>query len=124
MTFSFTTALGITTFSLWKNSFNCYRTTNCLSKRPNVPLEPVKWNNWETLWVKFGVKVDPKKIQAMQEWLRPMTLKCLRGFLGLTGYCRNFLHHYEKISNPLTNLLKKNSFHWTPSAEKDFTYLK
>jgi hypothetical protein len=28
-----------------------------------------------------GVKVDPKKIQAMQEWPRPMTLKCLRGFL-------------------------------------------
>ena len=31
-----------------------------------------------------GVKVDPKKIQAMQEWSRPKTLKCLRGFLGLT----------------------------------------
>jgi len=33
-----------------------------------------------------GVRVDPKKIQAMQDWPRPKTLKSLRGFLGLTDY--------------------------------------
>eukprot|EP00253_Pinus_taeda_P032665 PITA_32665 len=30
-----------------------------------------------------GVKVDPKKIQAMQEWPQPKTLKSLRGFLAV-----------------------------------------
>jgi hypothetical protein len=70
------------------------------------------------------VKVDPKNIQDMQEWPRPMNLKRLRGFLGLTGYYRKFVHHYGKISKPLTDLLKKNAFHWTPVVEKDFTYLK
>jgi hypothetical protein len=65
-----------------------------------------------------GVRVDPKNIQAMQDWPRPMTLKCLRGFLGLTGYYRKFFHHYGKISQPLMNLLKKNAFHWTPTTDR------
>jgi hypothetical protein len=71
-----------------------------------------------------GVKVDPKNIQAMQEWLCPTTLKRLRGFLGLIGCYRNFFNHYGKIAKPLTDLLKKNAFHWTLAAEQAFTELK
>jgi len=29
-----------------------------------------------------GIRVDPKKIQAMQDWPQPKTLKSLRGFFG------------------------------------------
>lgn len=46
-----------------------------------------------------GVQVDPKMIQAMQDWPRPKTLKIPRGFLGLTGYYRKFVHNYAKITN-------------------------
>jgi hypothetical protein len=35
---------------------------------------------------KEGVRVDPKKIEAMQDWPLPKTLKILCGFLGLTSY--------------------------------------
>jgi hypothetical protein len=45
------------------------------------------------------VKVDPEKIQAMQEWPRPMTLKRLRGLISLTSYYKNFFHHYGKIAS-------------------------
>nr|MDZ8005255.1 RNase H-like domain-containing protein [Nostoc sp. DedSLP05] len=71
-----------------------------------------------------GVKVDPRKIEDMKNWPKPKTLKKLRGFLGLTGYYRKFVCNYGRIAAPLTTLLKKNSFHWTPVADKAFEHLK
>jgi hypothetical protein len=73
---------------------------------------------------KDGVRVDLKKIEAMQDWSHPKTLKRLCGFLGLTGYYRKFIKNYGKIAAPLTALLKKNSFTWTPTAVQAFQTLK
>jgi hypothetical protein len=73
---------------------------------------------------KDGVRVDPKKIEAMQDWMHPKTLKTLRGFMGLIGYYRKFVKNYGKIVAPLTALLKNNSFTWTPVASQAFQTLK
>jgi hypothetical protein len=73
---------------------------------------------------KDGVRVDPKNIEAMQEWPHPKNLKSLRGFLGLTGYYLKFVKNYGKIVAPLTALLKNNSFTWTPAASQAFQILK
>jgi hypothetical protein len=73
---------------------------------------------------KDGVRVDPKKIEAIQDCLHPKNLKILRGFLGLTGYYRKFIKNYGKIAASLTALLKKNSFTWTPVAAQAFQTLK
>jgi hypothetical protein len=73
---------------------------------------------------KDGVRVDPKKIEAMQDWLHPKTLKSLHGFLGLTGYYHKFVKNYGKIATPLTALLKKNSFTWTTAIAQAFQTLK
>jgi hypothetical protein len=73
---------------------------------------------------KDGVKVDPKKIEAMQDWPHPKNLKILHGFLGLTSYYRKFVKNYGKIATPLTALLKKNSFTWTLAISQAFQTLK
>jgi hypothetical protein len=73
---------------------------------------------------KDGVRVDSKKIEAMQDWPHPKTLKILCGFLGLTGYYCKFIKNYGKIAAPLMALLKKNSFTWTPAAAQAFQTLK
>ncbi|XP_039069068.1 uncharacterized protein LOC120215444 [Hibiscus syriacus] len=73
---------------------------------------------------KQGVAIDPAKIQAMQQWKLPKTLKSLRGFLGLTGYYRRFIKGYGEITKPLTIMLKKDQFQWTGESKVAFELLK
>lgn len=60
----------------------------------------------------------------MQEWLVPVTLTQLRGFLGLVGYYKRFIRVYGVISRPLTDLLEKDSFKWSEVASITFYKLK
>ena len=60
----------------------------------------------------------------MLEWPIPRNLKGLRGFLGLTEYYRKFIKNYDKISAPLTAILKRDSFQWSEGAESAFNDLK
>ncbi|CAM8914552.1 unnamed protein product [Rhodiola kirilowii] len=71
-----------------------------------------------------GMDVDPAKVEAMLGWSAPTTTKQLRGFLGLTGYYRRFIQDYAKIAVPLTNMLRKDAFIWSPEAEDAFNHLK
>ena len=54
-----------------------------------------------------GVRIDPKKIEAMQNWPTPTSIMALRGFLRLIGYYRKFIKNYRVIDAPSTALLKK-----------------
>ncbi|XP_071704563.1 uncharacterized mitochondrial protein AtMg00860-like [Rutidosis leptorrhynchoides] len=71
-----------------------------------------------------GVSTESSKIEAIKNWPLPTSLKQLRGFLGLTGYYRRFIRNFAGISQPLTQLLKKDGFHWTPQATIAFETLK
>lgn len=67
---------------------------------------------------------DPAKIEVMCAWPTPKSVKQLRGFLGLTGYYRRFIAKYAVLAAPLTDLLKKEAFVWSPVVEDSFDELK
>jgi hypothetical protein len=71
-----------------------------------------------------GVRVDDRKIEAMQSWPTPKTITELCGFLGLTGYYLKFVRNYGLITASLTDSLKNGNFGGTPKAEADFEELK
>lgn len=71
-----------------------------------------------------GVSMDPVKVEGVLSWPTPNNVKELRGFLGLSGYYRRFIKGYGVISRPLTNLLKKDGFHWNSDSDLAFQELK
>jgi len=71
-----------------------------------------------------GVAMDPAKVEAVEAWPRPTTARAFRGFLGLTGYYRKFIAGYGGVAAPLTTLLKREAFSWTPAAKEAFLSLK
>jgi hypothetical protein len=58
-----------------------------------------------------GIKMDPKKVEAIKNWPEIKSIKQLQAFLGLMGYYCKFIANYAHHAKPLTNLLKKESVH-------------
>ena len=56
-----------------------------------------------------GVKPNPDKISAIKNYPLPKTTKEIKGFLGLLGYYRRFIHDFARITKPLTKCLKKGA---------------
>ncbi|XP_058223185.1 uncharacterized mitochondrial protein AtMg00860-like [Rhododendron vialii] len=54
-----------------------------------------------------GISVDPQKVEAIVNWLRPTTVTEVRSFLGLAGYYRRFVQNFSKIAVPLIELTRK-----------------
>lgn len=75
-----------------------------------ISLEKSKFYNKEVEFLGHRVaynvvRTDPKKIETIQNFPNPTTLRQLRSFLGLTGYYRKFMKDYAKISKPFTRYL-------------------
>lgn len=56
-----------------------------------------------------GVRPNPDKIKAINEFPLPKTQKEIKSFLGLLGYYRRFIKDFAKITKPMTKCLKKNA---------------
>ncbi|XP_075494798.1 uncharacterized protein LOC142532368 [Primulina tabacum] len=72
-----------------------------------------------------GISVDPSKIEAVNNWIRPTTVTEVRSFLGLAGYYHRFIAGFSKIALPLTALTRKNvRFVWNEECDHSFQELK
>jgi hypothetical protein len=69
------------------------------------------------------VAMDPAKVEAVQGWSRPCSVKALWGFLGLTGYYRKFIQNYGLVARPLS-AAEKGGFAWSTEAEQAFIALE
>lgn len=68
--------------------------------------------------------MDPNKVKSVVEWPVPRNVKGVRGFLGLTGYYRRFIINYGHVAKPLTELTKKDGYHWDSKTQEAFENLK
>jgi hypothetical protein len=74
---------------------------------------------------KGGIKVDPVKVAAVQNWPVPSHVQLLRGFLGLANYFRRFVQGFSTLATPLTNLTRHNvDWKWSDRCQKAFQLVK
>jgi hypothetical protein len=60
-----------------------------------------------------GIKMDPEKITAIQDWEAPCNLKDIHAFLGFANFYHCFVRNYSKIIQLLTLLTWKGAaFVW------------
>ncbi|GKC15287.1 putative reverse transcriptase domain-containing protein [Tanacetum coccineum] len=69
---------------------------------------------------RFGVHVDPAKIEAIKSWAAPTTPTEVRQFLRLARYYRRFIEDFYLISKPLTKLTQKDmKYEWGEEEEEE-----
>ena len=72
-----------------------------------------------------GVRADPDKIRAVNDWPLPKCVSELKSFLGLATYYRRFVRDFSRIAGPLHQLTKlKVGFEWSNGALESFQKLK
>ena len=72
-----------------------------------------------------GISVDPKKVEAIQSWEAPQSVKDVRSFLGFANFYRTFIPDFAALATPLTELTKKDTeFRWTDECQTSFVRLK
>ena len=72
-----------------------------------------------------GVRADPRKMSAVQEFPTPVDTKTLSSFLELASYYRRFVPGFASVAGPLHGLTKKDvPFIWTTECQTAFSHLK
>jgi transposase InsO family protein/predicted aspartyl protease len=72
-----------------------------------------------------GIRMDPAKVKAIEEWKAPTTVKGVQAFLGFANFYRRFIQDYSPLTAPLNDLTRKDQvFSWNIAAEESFNKLK
>ncbi len=73
-----------------------------------------------------GVAMDERKVRAVVNWPRPLSVKELQRFLGFANFYRRFIRNFSTVAAPLTSMSKKGPQRlvWTPRATSAFQELR
>jgi hypothetical protein len=72
-----------------------------------------------------GIRMDPKKVQAIVDWEYPNNVKDIRAFLGFANFYRRFIDGFSYLAAPLVALTKKDTkFLFNDDCQKAFDALK
>ena len=79
-----------------------------------------------------GVKADPNKVKAIQDWPRPKTVKDVRSFLGFASYYREFQPNFAAKVAPLQAIVRDANYNgrcqqkinWSAACERAFVMVK
>ena len=71
------------------------------------------------------VEMDGKKLEAIQAWKPPTTVKAVRSFTGFANFYRKFIPNFSNIIAFLNLLTRKNEpWNWTLLQQQAFKELK
>ena len=85
-----------------------------------------------------GIEMDTKKVDAIQKWEAPSTVKDVQAFLGFTNFYHCFIPDFSRTVKPLNELtkgtqyttksgnkkIKYGVFEWTTACQQAFKDLK
>jgi hypothetical protein len=74
---------------------------------------------------KDGIRIDPKRIEAIETINIPRNVKEIQYFLGTIIFLRRFIPNFAEIVKLITRMLKKDiRVNWTTEAKASFAHIK
>lgn len=72
-----------------------------------------------------GIRPNPQRVAAIEQYPAPTNLKQLRRGLGLFSFYRSFIRKFAEIAHPMMRLLRKDTpWKWTEECDRAFNILK
>jgi hypothetical protein len=72
-----------------------------------------------------GVRIDPRRVKAIQTLSLPMSRKEVQDFLGKINFLRRFVSYFAELVKHITTMLRKgNEVKWTAEPGESFVQIK
>ena len=70
-----------------------------------------------------GMRPDPKKVEAIKNFPRPLTKKAIQRFIGMCSYQRKLIPGFSQIMTPIRKLMNDPTIGWQAAQEDAYQTL-